>query len=216
MALSPRQEHMIKYIREYSGENGYPPTIREIGKEVGISSTSVVNYNLDKLEKEGLIERNRTISRGIKLPEHQNPFGLVRAVIETFRVPIAGTIVASKPAPPAEDAFSDIPKESVELTRDIVKQQEGLYALRVKGNSMVDALVNDGDIVVMKQQAEVHNGDMVVVWIKDKGETTLKRFYKEKNRIRLQPANPTMGPIFVHPSNIEVQGKVLVVIRQVA
>ena len=78
MALSPRQEHMIKYIREYSGENGYPPTIREIGKEVGISSTSVVNYNLDKLEKEGLIERNRTISRGIKLPEHQNPLGRTR------------------------------------------------------------------------------------------------------------------------------------------
>jgi repressor LexA len=216
MALSPRQEHMIKYIREYSGENGYPPTIREIGKEVGISSTSVVNYNLDKLEKEGLIERNRTISRGIKLPGHGNALSLARAFVETFRVPIAGTIVASKPAPLVEDAFSDIPKESVELTRDIVKQQEGLYALRVKGNSMVDALVNDGDIVVMKQQAEAHNGDMVAVWIKDKGETTLKRFYKEKNRIRLQPANPTMQPIYVHPSNVEVQGKVLVVIRQVA
>ena len=216
MALSPRQEHMIKYIREYSGENGYPPTIREIGKQVGISSTSVVNYNLDKLEKEGLIERNRTISRGIKLPGHNSSMSLARAIVETFRVPIAGTIVASKPAPPAEDAFSDIPKESVELTRDIVKQQEGLYALRVKGNSMVDALVNDGDIVVMKQQAEAHNGDMVAVWIKDKGETTLKRFYKEKNRIRLQPANPTMQPIYVHPSNVEVQGKVLVVIRQVA
>jgi repressor LexA len=208
---------MIKYIREYSGENGYPPTIREIGKEVGISSTSVVNYNLDKLEKEGLIERNRTISRGIKLPEHKHsPMAMGRAVIDTFRVPVVGTIVASKPAPLAEDSFSDIPKESVELTRDIVKQQEGLYALKVKGNSMVDALVNDGDIVVMKQQQEAHNGDMVAVWIKDKGETTLKRFYKEKNRIRLQPANPTMEPIYVHPSQVQVQGKVLVVIRQVA
>src|SRR5438445_9018252 len=116
MALSPRQDHMLRFIRDFSDRRGYPPTIREIGKEVGISSTSVVNYNLDKLEKEGLIERNRTISRGIKLPGHINPMGLARAIVETFRVPIAGTIVASKPAPPAEDAFSDIPKESVELT----------------------------------------------------------------------------------------------------
>ncbi len=219
MALSPRQEHMLRFIRDFSNRHGYPPTIREIGKEVGISSTSVVNYNLDKLEKEGLLERDRTISRGLKVSGDgaQAPI-----VIEThgresrFRIPLAGTIVASKPTPPAEDAFSHIPKESVELTRDIVREQEGLYALRVKGNSMVDALINDGDIVVMKRETDVHNGDMVAVWLKDKGETTLKRFYREKGRIRLQPANPTMQPIFAHPGNVEIQGKVLAVIRQLA
>jgi repressor LexA len=214
MALSPRQEGILKFIREFSIGNGYPPTIREIGKQVGISSTSVVNYNLDKLEKDGLIERDRAISRGLKLAAAANAF--VTTLSNTFRVPLVGTIVAGKPMPVPDDSFSDIPKESVELTRDIVRQQEGLYALRVKGNSMVDALVNDGDIVVMKQQSEAHNGDMVAVWLKDKGETTLKRFYREKNRIRLQPANPTMQPIYAHPSNVEVQGKVLVVIRQVA
>lgn len=219
MALSPRQEHMLRFIRDFSNRHGYPPTIREIGKEVGISSTSVVNYNLDKLEKEGLLERDRTISRGLKVSGDGAP---APVMIEThgregrFRIPLAGTIVASKPAPPAEDAFSHIPKESVELTRDIVREQEGLYALRVKGNSMVDALINDGDIVVMKRETDVHNGDMVAVWLKDKGETTLKRFYREKGRIRLQPANPTMQPIFAHPGNVEIQGKVLAVIRQLA
>jgi repressor LexA len=219
MALSPRQEHMLRFIRDFSNRHGYPPTIREIGKEVGISSTSVVNYNLDKLEKEGLLERDRTISRGLKV---SGDGAQAPVVIEThgresrFRIPLAGTIVASKPTPPAEDAFSHIPKESVELTRDIVREQEGLYALRVKGNWMVDALINDGDIVVMKRETDVHNGDMVAVWLKDKGETTLKRFYREKGRIRLQPANPTMQPIFAHPGNVEIQGKVLAVIRQLA
>lgn len=220
MALSPRQESMLKFIKEFSARNGYPPTIREIGKEVGISSTSVVNYNLDKLEKEGFLERDRTISRGLKMVGMDTPRLALLARDggdkPTFRVPLVGSIVASKPMPPAEDAFSDIPKESVELTRDIVREQEGLYALKVKGNSMVDALVNDGDIVVMKHQADANNGEMVAVWLKDKGETTLKRFYREKNRIRLQPANPTMQPIYAHPSNVEVQGKVVVVIRQLA
>ncbi len=214
MALSPRQQNMLKFIREFSARNGYPPTIREIGKEVGISSTSVVNYNLDKLEKAGVLARNRTISRGLKMVDKASTRSLSSGY--TYKIPLVGSIVASKPTPPAEDAFSDIPRETVELTRDIVREQEGLFALKVKGNSMVDALVNDGDIVVMKHQAEAHNGDMVAVWLKDKGETTLKRFYREKNRIRLQPANPTMQPIYVHPSNVEIQGKVLVVIRQLA
>src|SRR5205085_1955057 len=135
MALSPRQEHILKYIRESATKNGYPPTIREIGREVGITSTSVVNYNLDKLEKEGLLERDRTISRGLKIAGQAA--AALRSSSETaFRVPVVGSIVASKPMPPPDDAFSDIPKESVELTRDIVRQQEGLFALRVKGNSM--------------------------------------------------------------------------------
>ncbi len=108
---------------------------------------------------------------------------------------------------------------AIELTGDIIREQEGLYALEVRGNSMVDALVNDGDIVVMKYQTEAHNGEMVAVWLKDKEETTLKHFYYErprgsKPRVRLQPANPTMKAIYVDPANVEVQGKVVAVLRQ--
>ncbi len=214
MPLSPKQEHILKFIKESANRRGYPPTIREIGAEVGISSTSVVNYNLDKLEKEGLIERDGTISRGLKIAGHAT--ALVKAMGDTFRVPLWGTIVASKPMPVPDDSFSDVPQEMVELTRDIVRPQEGLFALRVKGDSMIDALVNDGDIVVMQKPTDVHNGDMVGVRLKDKNETTLKRIYREKNRVRLQPANPTMKPIYVHPGNLEVQGKVVAVIRQLA
>jgi len=205
---------MLKFIREFSSGKGYPPTIREIGREVGISSTSVVNYNLDKLQKEGLLARDRSISRGLKMVGADAPRAMIRS--DTFRVPLWGTIVASKPMPVPDDSFADVPQEMVELTRDIVRPQEGLFALKVKGNSMIDALVNDGDIVVMQKPNEVHNGDMVGVRLKDKNETTLKRIYREKGRIRLQPANPTMKPIYVHPSNLEVQGKVVAVIRQLA
>ena len=210
MALSTRQENILKFIREFADIHGYPPTIREIGREVGISSTSVVNYNLEKLEKDGFIERNRTISRGIKLAGH------APTTADGIRVPLLGAIVASKPMPVPDDAFSDIPQAMIELTRDIVRPQEGLFALRVKGDSMIDALVNDGDIVVMKKPTDVHNGDMVGVRLKDKNETTLKRIYREKGRVRLQPANPSMKPIYANPANVEVQGKVVAVIRQLA
>ena len=107
--------------------------------------------------------------------------------------------------------------ESIALTRDIIQDPGPLYALQVSGDSMIDALINDGDIVIIKHQSEVVNGDLVAAWLRTEKETTLKRFYWEKgqNRVRLQPANPTMKPIYVHPSNLEIQGKVIAVIRQV-
>jgi repressor LexA len=105
--------------------------------------------------------------------------------------------------------------DSIALTRDILQEKGPIYGLQVKGDSMIDALVYDGDIVIMKPETEPRNGDLVAAWLKAEKETTLKRFYREsKNRVRLQPANPTMEPIYVHPSNLEIQGKVIAVIRQ--
>jgi repressor LexA len=106
------------------------------------------------------------------------------------------------------------PEDYIELTRDIVAEQEGLYALQVSGNSMIDALVNDGDVVILKQQNQARNGEMVAVWLCDRDETTLKRFYRENGHVRLQPANPRIPPIIVHPSVVQVQGRVVAVIRQ--
>jgi repressor LexA len=103
---------------------------------------------------------------------------------------------------------------TIELTRDIVKDATGIYALEVQGESMIDALIHDGDIVLMRHQERVENGELAAVWLRDQEETTLKRFYLEGNRVRLQPANPTMGPMFYPASNVEVKGKVLCVIRQ--
>ena len=211
--LSDRQRDIITFIGKFSREHGYPPTIRQIGEAVKISSTSVVNYNLNKLEKDGYLTRDLKVSRGVRLVEatgSKNP-----RPGEMVSVPLAGYIFASEPV-----LVGDTPQtatdEVIELTRGLVRDTGDLYALRVKGNSMMDAMVNDGDIVVMKKPNDVHNGDMVGVRLKDRNETTLKRIYREKGRIRLQPANPTMKPIYVSAANIEVQGKVVAVIRQMA
>jgi len=210
MALSERQQRILEFIRRFTLENEYPPTIREIGAAVGISSTSVVNYNLNILQREGHIIRNKEVSRGIRLSEGLKEL----ASRDILKVPLLGRIAAGLPIPVPDSDFSPFVGESVELTRDIVKEEEGIYALEVRGDSMIDALINDGDIVVMKHQQEANNGELVAVWLKDEKETTLKRFYHEGSRVRLQPANPTMAAIYVDASNVEVQGKVIVVIRQ--
>lgn len=206
--LSARQEAILTFIERFIEQNGYPPTIREIGSACDISSTSVVNYNLNKLEHEGLLVRDREVSRGLRLSSFASDLSL-------FRIPLVGRIVASEPVPVPGSDFSIFgADESIEVTRDMVEPDDDLFALQVKGNSMVDAMINDGDIVIMRPHHDVQNGDLVAVWLKDREETTLKRIYMEKNRIRLQPANPTMAPIYIDdPSTVEVQGRVVAVLR---
>jgi repressor LexA len=214
--LSDRQRRMLDFIMDFSDENGYPPSIREIGQAVGISSTSVVNYNLNRLVEEGFLDRDQNVSRGIRLTDK-----LVKAtqqIGDVIRIPLVGRIFASEPVPvPSSSAPMFGADEAIEITRDLLRGDDGLYALQVKGDSMVDAMVGDGDIVVMKNEPEWRNGDMVAVWLSDAEETTLKHIYQEGSRIRLQPANPTMGPIYVdNPETLQVQGKVMLVVRQMA
>jgi len=211
MALSDRQQAILEYIRSFIRENEYPPSIREIMKTLNISSTSVVNYNLNVLVREGYITRHKDLARGIRLVDGS---GLQQAVQNLVRVPVLGRIVAGDPVPVPEGAFD--PEQYVDLSREIVKEDQGIYALEVSGESMIDALINDGDTVVMKHQNTADNGDMVAVWLKDEKETTLKRFYREGKQVRLQPANPSMAPIYTAATNVEIQGKVIMVIRQVA
>ncbi|MDY7041055.1 MAG: transcriptional repressor LexA [Chloroflexota bacterium] len=208
MDLSERQQNIMKFIRQFTHENHYPPTIREIGRAADISSTSVVNYNLNILEQRGLISRDRTISRGIRLADSQAE--------EVISIPMLGRIAAGSPLPVPDSSsdFGVFGDETIDLTRGIVKDTEGIYALQVKGNSMIDALIHDGDIVVMKHQQNAENGDLVAVWLRDEKETTLKRFYLEGERVRLQPANPTMEAMYFPANNVEIQGKVVCVIRQ--
>jgi repressor LexA len=212
--LSERQRRMMEFIEKFSGDNGYPPSIREIGKAVGISSTSVVNYNLNRLVDEGFLDRDQNVSRGIRLTEK-----LLKAaprMRDVIRIPMVGRIFASEPVPlPSTDAPLFGVDEAIEITRDLLSTSEGLFALEVKGDSMIDAMVNDGDVVVMKRAPEWHNGDMVAVWLRDKEETTLKHIYREGGKVRLQPANPTMAPILIEdPENLDIQGKVVLVVRQ--
>ena len=212
--LSDRQRKILDYIQDFTLENGYPPSIREIGSAVGITSTSVVNYNLNRLVEEGYLDRDQNISRGIRLTEK-----FARAVeltVDMVRIPMAGRIFASEPVMiPSTDSAIFSPEEAIQVSRDLLSVDENLFALEVKGDSMIDAMVSDGDIVVMTHELNWRNGDMVAVWIKDREETTLKYIYREGGRVRLQPANPTMDPIYInHPENLEVQGKVVLVVRQ--
>lgn len=218
MSLSSRQTGILRFIREYLEENGYPPTIREIGSAVGISSTSVVSYNLNILQTKGHIQRHREVSRGVRLLDKDGEPQRAHLGEGVVRVRVLGRIVAGEPVPIPDESFSPLEmEESIALTRDIVQERGAIYALQVKGNSMIDALIYDGDIVVMKHQTEAKNGDLVAAWLKMEKETTLKRFFWENGEslVRLQPANPTMQAIYVEPSNLEIQGKVIAVIRQV-
>jgi repressor LexA len=209
MALSERQRKILDFIKSFALNNGYPPTIREIGEAVSISSTSVVNYNLNALQKEGFILRDRTVSRGIRLTERLEE---LRAAIEVIHVPLLGRIAAGAPIPVPEGGFDG---EMIDLTRDIIPSNKDIYALQVRGDSMIDAFINDGDTVIMRHQQTANDGDMVAAWLVNEEETTLKRYYHEGHRIRLQPENSRMDPIYVAPDNLQIQGKVLAVIRQV-
>ncbi|HFD38660.1 MAG TPA: transcriptional repressor LexA [Anaerolineae bacterium] len=208
-ALSERQQQILDFLRNFIQEHRYSPSVREIREQLGISSTSVVKYNLDILEQRGLIERNRAISRSIRLVEQLN-----ERLSEVIQVPLLGRIAAGTPIPVPDSDFSPFGYDTtIELTRDIVKDTRGIYALEVQGDSMIDALINDGDIVLMRHQERVENGEMAAVWLRDREETTLKRFYLEGDRVRLQPANPTMEAMYFPAHNVEVMGKVVCVIR---
>ena len=199
--LSSKQQKILDFLRRFIREKNYPPSIRDIQEECGISSTSVVDYNLKALERMGYIHRDREVSRAIELLD-----GSGRRP-RTISVPIVGQIAAGRPIPVPEGSIDY--SETVEVTEEMTGGRENVYALRVKGNSMIDALVNDGDIVIMEQAAGAEDGDMVAAWLKQEQEVTLKKFYREGSRVRLQPANTTMKPIYTEADNVEIQGKVL-------
>ncbi len=218
-SLSPRQKKILSFIERFLDKNGYPPTIREIGEAVSIASTSVVNYNLNKLVERGFLERSPEVSRGLRLVKdgaQEVPMRYAEAS-SMLPVPLVGKIVASAPVPlPGEDfGYYYDTDDMIEVPQSLVASVPGddLFALRVNGDSMIDAMVADGDIVVLKRQNIAHNGDMVAVWLRERGEMTLKSYYNEGKLVRLQPANPTMDPIYVDAAQVEVQGRVLAVLR---
>ena len=210
--LSDRQQRIIKFIDRFIADRGYPPTIRDIQAGCRVSSTSVVDYNLNILKREGYIRRHAEVSRGIGLLT-RSP-----ASESLVPVPVIGQIAAGEPIPvPTPDTWDvAAASKALGIPRELTRGKEGVYALRVKGMSMVDALINDGDIVLMQYVNAVENGEMAAVWLKEEKEATLKKVYVEPERVRLQPANSQMQPLYVAPDNVEIQGRVIAVIRQVA
>lgn len=235
--LTERQIKILEVLQRSNEESGYPPSIREICDQANITSTSVVNYYLNQLEEAGYIERDERVSRGIRvikpLTEVEtsavNPSAVAQlkksvqnvrqTVEELLHIPILGRIVAGEPMPVPSSDFGYFDVDSmVDVASSLLPSRERgsqLFALEVQGDSMIDAMVNDGDIVIMKAANEATNGEMVAIWLDDKDETTLKYFFRENGKVRLQPANPTMDPIIINdPAAVKVQGKVVMVIRQ--
>jgi len=209
-SLSHRQQAILDFIGTFLDDNDYPPTIRDIQQELGISSTSVVDYNLTVLEERDCIHRNRNISRGIEV------IGRGPSRSNIVSIPVIGQIAAGMPIPvPGQLEGSDA-ADVIELSRELAPRGNAdLFALRVRGHSMVDALINDGDIVILKQQETCENGETVAVWLEDEKETTLKKFYSEGEQVRLQPANVTMEPIYTRADNVRIQGKLVTVVRSI-
>jgi len=230
--LGNRHKRIMSFLIDFQNRNGYSPSIREIGESIHVKSTSLVDYYLTQLEEMGYISRENHISRSICIKKDiakdtslassmTNALAKASSAFnDLLQIPVLGRIVASAPIPmpPSDLSYFD-PESSVEIARSLLPPKEkieDLFALEVQGDSMIDAMVNDGDIVIMKRTDQAQNGEMVAVWLGDKDETTLKYFYKEQNRIRLQPANPSMGPIYVaNPASLRIMGKVIMVIRQV-
>ncbi|MDD5312535.1 MAG: transcriptional repressor LexA [Dehalococcoidia bacterium] len=201
--VNSTRQHVIEFIREFYDDRGYAPTVRDIMKGCNLSSTAVVQHHLKVLESEHQIERDSKVFRSIQLPDRKS----------TIRVPVLGKIAAGSPIPVlSSDTWSTEAIDTVELTQEMTKGKE-LFALKVSGHSMIDALIDDGDIVLMHPTNTADNGDMIAAWLKKEQEVTLKRYYKEDNRVRLQPANYQMQPIYTETENLEVQGKVVAVLR---
>jgi repressor LexA len=200
-SLSTRQESILAYIEDFISKRGIPPSIRNIKDALNISSTSVVAYNLKALQDKGKIDREMNVSRGIRLT---TPSRTVR---------LLGVITAGSPLPDPEDTTTN--QEHIEVPPEVVvpTRLKDVYALKVRGLSMIDALIDDGDIILLRFQETAENGDMVAAMIVDENAVTLKKFYHEGGRIRLQPANSTMDPIYTSPDNVRIQGRVVGVLR---
>ena len=212
-----RRQRIVDFIARTVEERGYPPSVREIADAVGLASTSAVHHHLIALERDGLLERGGKHSRALRLtarpqpvpsqpaePAKVTPFRMP-VERETLSLPVMGEIAAGQPI----EAYED-PAETLEVPASMDAREDS-YVLRVRGKSMIDALIDDGDFVIVQPQATARDGDIVVALLEDNG-VTLKRFFREKDRIRLQPANAEMEPIYA--TEVQIQGKVVGVIRR--
>ncbi len=203
--LRQRQQAILRFIEDFLDENGYPPTVRDIQDGCGISSTSVVDYNLKGLVNKGFLRRSKEVSRGIVLGHRER----------RVKIPVLAAIAAGEPLPvfPA-DVATAMEEDSVEIEPGMATNRERLFALRVKGDSMIDALIRDGDMVVLEAQESAQPGEMVAAWLIEEEETTLKRFFPEGGQVRLQPENSAMSPIYVDARNVQIKGRVVGVLRR--
>jgi repressor LexA len=230
--LSQRQVKILQYILDFRSERSIPPTVRDIqnAEEPPISSTSVVDYNLKALEEHGVIRRGRGLSRSIEILEDKVEELIDRRVLRRprvvgsrptmLRLPLSELpIAAGTPIDVVEALDRSNVREMLEVDPRLLGRwadhPDDLFALPVKGQSMIDALIADGDIVIMAKQETARDGETVAVWLEAEQETTLKHFWREgENQVRLQPANTSMAPILTTADNVKIMGRVVSVLRR--
>ena len=222
--MEQRLETILGFILSYQDDYGSSPTIREIGERIDVSSTSQVSFYLKKLKERKFIERRGNTARSTVVTDAGlNFLGMLKQKMveisdNLWNVPVLGRIVASEPLPMPDDPTFD-PDSTIEVARSlfgIKEKPEELFALEVDGDSMIDAMINDGDVVIFRKANQVPNGEMAAIWIDDDSTTTLKYFHQEKDHYRLVPANPTMEDIIVpREKQLRIMGQVVAVVRQV-
>ncbi|MCF6137207.1 transcriptional repressor LexA [Pseudalkalibacillus berkeleyi] len=204
MKLSRRQQDILNYIKFEVKHKGYPPSVREIGEAVGLASSSTVHGHLSRLEKKGLIRRDPTKPRAIEVITDDMDATIPKS--ESINVPVIGKVTAGQPITAIENIEEYFPLP------DHMVGDENVFALVVQGDSMIEAGIYDGDMVIVKQQQSANNGDIVVA-MTEEDEATVKRFFKEKDFIRLQPENASLEPIILN--HVSILGKVIGVYRTI-
>ena len=196
--LTKRQKQILDFLKIYSRQNGYPPSLKEIAKHFRLKSVATTHEHLQNLQKKGYLKREENQPRSAIIYNNRsnNP----------IEIPLMGIIPAGGPIEAIRNP------EPIEVPRSMLSKGVNHYALRVSGKSMIEEGISDGDIVIVREQATVENGEKAVAYLPDKDAVTLKKIYREKNRIKLVPANKTMKPFY--EKNVEVQGKVVGVLRK--
>jgi repressor LexA len=201
MPLTKRQKEILNFLEEFLNDNGYPPSFEEIARHFGYTSLATVHEHLENLRQKGYIRKSYNASRSIELV----PIGIRASAIE---LPLLGTVAAGAPI----EAIVD--QESIAVPEDFIARGGQHYVLRVRGDSMVEEQIRDGDYVVVNARNAASNGEMVVALVNG-DSATVKKFYRESDgRVRLQPANVSMPPMFFHPGDVVIQGVVVGVIRR--
>src|SRR5206468_5602020 len=199
LPLTKRQREILDYLNEFIAQHGYAPSLEEIGKKFGLSSLATVHKHLTNLQDKGFIRRSWNRSRSVELLA-------ARTGHRAVELPMLGFVAAGVPIEAVASS------ETIAVPEDLVGRRE-TYVLRVKGDSMIDEQIRDGDFVVVEDRRTADNGEMVIALVGGT-DVTLKKFYRENGRIRLQPANPTMQPLMVDPEQVQVQGVVVGVMRK--
>lgn len=201
VTLYKRQRQIVDYIAQYIQKNGFSPTLKEIAGAIGVSSLATVHEHLQALQRKNVIKKHEGTVRGIELVDRT-----FLNITDSVDLPILGFIAAGSPIEPYTDTDA-----TFKVSPEMVSGKKRAYILQVKGQSMIEDHIDDGDYVVIEETSNVNNGDIVVALL-DNGLATLKRFYKEVTRVRLEPANSTMSPIYA--TNVQIQGRVVGLIRK--